>query len=189
MGYEIIQPPFTLQFREMPVQELKEYSAWFHRVIPERVAILEKEVAAAAEFAGWKADRSPDSIEPLGRWFATQVETRPRTASEKEAISSSAPWVTVPDVELTNRTFSIAYDVGIYLALCILAARPSARWDQDLKRKQFVDYGQPTIVGLGVVPLNPIRIAISTAYGISDGRRQASDLKAAFDYWVKQGKK
>ena len=44
MSYSIIQPPFTLKFREMSRKELKDYKAWFHEVTPERIAELKDEV-------------------------------------------------------------------------------------------------------------------------------------------------
>jgi hypothetical protein len=189
MAYEIIQPPFTLRFREMSEKELKEYNAWFHRVTPERVAALEAEVRKGPGLSAWTADRSPGSFDTLGPWFASQVETRPRTPEEKDAILSTTPWVTVPDKELTNRTFSIAYDVGIYFGLGVLAARPSAKWEQPLDNKKFADYGQPVVGGLGPVPLNPIRIAVTFAYGIAGGQRQGSALRQLFDTWVSMGQK
>ncbi len=42
MKYQIIQPPFTLKFREMGKEELKEYYKWFMAVMPNRIAQLEK---------------------------------------------------------------------------------------------------------------------------------------------------
>ena len=40
MSYPIIQPPFTLVFREMSKKELKDYKEWFHKIMPERILIL-----------------------------------------------------------------------------------------------------------------------------------------------------
>ena len=37
MKYQIIQPPFTLKFREMSKEELKEYYKWFMAVMPNRI--------------------------------------------------------------------------------------------------------------------------------------------------------
>ena len=187
MSYTILQPPFTLKFREMSVKELKEYDAWFHRLLPERVAGLEEEVRQAPGLSEFRADHTPGSLDALGSWFAGQVETRPRTPEEAGALAGSAPWLSVPDKELTNRSFSLAFDVGLAFGQAILQARPKARWDQPLEDRKFADYGQPVIVGLGVVPLNPIRIAVTLAYGIADRRRQGSGLRQVYDYWVKQG--
>ncbi len=36
MTYSVIQPRFTLKFREMPKPELKAYFEWFAKVLPER---------------------------------------------------------------------------------------------------------------------------------------------------------
>jgi len=187
MSYTILSPPFTLKFREMSAKELKEYNAWFHEELPARVAGLEEEVRSAPGHADFKADRTPGSLDALGAWFGGQVETRPRTPDEVGGFARSAPWLAVPDKELTNRSFSLAFDIGLAFGQAVLHARPKARWDQPLDDKKFADYGQPVIVGLGVVPLNPIRIAVTLAYGIADGRRQGSGLRRVYDYWVKQG--
>jgi hypothetical protein len=37
MAYQIIQPPFTLKFREMSKAELRDYYRWFHDCIPVRI--------------------------------------------------------------------------------------------------------------------------------------------------------
>jgi len=187
MSYAIIQPPFTLKFREMSKPDLKAYDAWFHEVLPDRISQLEAEVRRAPGREAWKADASPGSFDELGEWLVGQVETRPRTQAEKDAIHSTATWVSVPDSELTNRTFSLAMDTGMYLGKSILAARPGARWEQPLDNKKFADYGQPVVVGLGVVPLNPIRIAVTLAYGIAAGRQTGARLRGLYEYWVKQG--
>jgi len=187
MSYSILSPPFTLKFREMSAKDLKQYGAWLHEILPQRIAGLEEEVRRGPGLSEFKADGSADSLDRLGPWFATQVETRPRTPGEKDALTGAAPWVTVPDTELTDRSFSVAFDVGLAFGQAVLKARPGARWEQPLENKKFADYGQPVIVGLGVVPLNPIRIAITFAYGIASGTKTGGRLREVYDYWVKQG--
>jgi len=187
MSYAVIQPPFTLRFREMSHDELKGYYDWFQSVLPQRIEQLESEIRRSPGRETWNANGDPSTFDTLGDWFAGEVETRPRTQAEKDALHSTAPWVSAPDVELTNRTFSLAMDIGMYLGRSIVAARPGARWEQPLDNKKFADHGQPVIVGLGVVPLNPVRIAVTLAYGIASGRQSGARLRGLYDYWVKQG--
>ena len=185
MEYLIIQPPFTLRFREMSKPELKEYAAWFHESLPQRQAELAGAVQRTPGFEGWTPNLDARSIDALGHWLADHVETRPRTTEEAGMI---APWVSAPRDDLTNRTFSLAYDVGMYYGQSVLEACPEARWSQPLKNKKFADYGQPVIEGLGVVPLNPVRIAVTFAYGIAAATKGGGRLLELYEYWVGQGK-
>lgn len=188
MAYTIISPPFTLKFREMKKRELQDYAAWFHEELPGRLLELEGEVRRTAGMEGWQPDLGPESLNALGEWFAGQVQTRSRTEEETEAVLSSAPWIDVPGYELTNRTFSLAMDIGMYFGRAVLQARPDAHWDQPLKNKKFADHGQPVIAGLGVVPLNPVRIVVNLAYGLVKGEQKGSRLRELYDYWVGQGR-
>ena len=93
MSYSIIQPPFTLKFREMSAKDLKDYNGWFHDVLPQRVASLKEEVRRSPESLSWEPDLTAASLDSLGAWFAGQVEVRPRTPEEVGALTGAAPWV------------------------------------------------------------------------------------------------
>jgi hypothetical protein len=186
MTYEIIQPPFTLKFREMSRKELDDYFQWFLSMIPDRIAELAKAVQTTPGFEEWQPDRTPASLDSLGEWLYRHVESRPRTDEEIQeiALRSSFP-IGDPGEELTNRTFSLAVDTGIYLSQVFLNNHPSLRWSQEFGDKQFVDYGQPVLAGFRPSPFNPVRMMVTLAYGLvrksKDGRR----LRGLYDYWIK----
>lgn len=185
MTYSIIRPPFALNFREMSGNELEAYREWFHEVVPERILELTKAVNATSGFQKWKPDRTPESLDLLGVWFDGQVELRRRTPEEVEEVRSMLTFpIDVPDGELTNKSFSLAMDIGMYFGEVILKNLTGTRWDQPLRAKSFVDYGQPVIMGFGAVPLNPIRVMVMTAYGIS--RHQKSRLRELYETWMKR---
>lgn len=187
MSYEIIQPPFTLNFREMPKQELKAYFAWFQNILPQRLRELGSAVEATPGFEGWRPNCKKESLEPLGEWFAGQVEMRPRTNEELQDIQSqmSMP-IEVPDSELTDRTFSLAMDVGMYLSNVLLNDHPTLRWDQQFGSRSWVDYGQPVLVGFGVVPFNPVSMVVTLAYGIASKKKVGRDLRNIYEIWSKR---
>lgn len=90
--YRLIRPPFrTLKFAEMTKEELREYNRWFHDVLPHRIGELTTTLNSSAGFEGWKPSYTPESLNSLGNWFASQVETRPHTRDELERISSAYP--------------------------------------------------------------------------------------------------
>ena len=186
MSYAIIQPPFTLQFREMPKAELKAYYAWFMEGLPDRIAGLEAAVRCTTGYETWTADFSPESLGPLGEWFVTQVEVRPKTSQELEEQRAKLTFpVDIPTEQLTNRTFSLAMDIGMYFSQVILKNLAGTRWEQPLRNANFADYGQPVVVGSGSVPLNAVSVVTTVAYGIASKERNGRRLRELYDIWVK----
>lgn len=171
-------------FREMPRKALEEYSSWFHHSLPERIGALKERIRATSGFEDWQPDLTRESIDSLGQWFETRVQTRNRTPEELKQIKSKLTFsVDVPSTDLTDETFSLAADVGKYLSQAIISAVPATEWKQDLSNKRSADFGQPVLIGRGPVPLNPVRVALNCAYGISRGK--PSRLSELYDYWVK----
>ena len=185
MSYTVIQPPFSLDFRTMSRPELLAYFNWFLKELPQRVIELEKAVRATNGYATGSSDMHPNSLNLLGEWFERQVEVRLRTDDEREKIaaSSSLP-IEIPKEELTNRTFSLAYDIGIYLGETFRKNYEFLNWEQPLSDKKFADYGQPVLMGFGAVPLNPIRISINLAYGMVSGTQSGKRLREVYEYWA-----
>lgn len=185
MTYQIIQPPFTLKFQEMPKQELKDYFAWFQGVVPERLNILTRNVQQTPGFEAWQPDLTPASLDLLGSWFAAQAETRSRTEGEIQEIEDRLLFpIEVSDKELTNRTFSLAIDIGMYLSQVFLENHRTLQWDQLFSKKKDVDYGQPVLVGFGQVPFNPVRMMVTLAYGLVDKSKTGKRLRDLYDIWA-----
>jgi hypothetical protein len=188
--YSIIAPPFTLKFREMIKKELEDYNRWFLSQILERIVILEKAVQSTQGFEDWKADYRPESLDKLGEWFAGQVTKRRRTEEETKEIYAKAPdWfkaVEISDWELTNRTFSIAIDIGMYVSQVFLKSNPSLSWEHTTKgSKRWVDYGQPVLKGFGADVFNPTRMIVTLAYGIAHGKKSGTSLRELYEIWKK----
>lgn len=182
MNYSIIQPPFTLVFREMSKKELKDYNDWFHKIMPERIQILTLAIKSTPGYENWEANSSPESLEPLGEWFFSQVETRPRTSEEIEAIQKRSKFpINIPGEDLTNKTFSLAMDIGMYVSQVLLKKHPTLEWSQPFGNKKFVDYGQPILSGFGKMTFNPVRIAVTLAYSFSDKSKTGGRLRELFD--------
>jgi hypothetical protein len=186
MTYKIIQPPFTLKFREMSKTELKDYFQWFVDAIPVRLNELANAVRQTSGFETWQPDFTPASLDALGDWFSTQVETRRRTDDELREIGSRSPYpIDIPREELTNRTFSLAMDIGMYLSQVFLRNHPSLRWNQEFGDKKFVDYGQPVLAEFGPSPFNPVRMMVTLAYGLVDKTYAGRRLREVYDIWSK----
>ncbi len=193
MPYEVIQPPFTLKFEEMPKKELRSYFQWYLNSIPDRIKVLTAAVQQTPAFEEWTADYSPESLNRLGEWLADQVEKRERTQAEieeeirKVGTSFPRPQDVVGTHILTIRSLSIAMDVGMYLSQVFQTNHPSLRWDQPFGSKRFIDYGQPVLVGFGPRGMfNPTHIIIVLASALADHLRTKSRLREIYDIWAKK---
>jgi hypothetical protein len=184
MPYATVQPPFTLKFREMSKQELKDYFRWFFNVLPQRTSELAEAVRQSPGFETWQPDQSPTSLDKLGEWFAAQAETRQRTPDERQEIARRSAYpIEVPNAELTNRTFSLAMDIGMYLSQVLLKNHPLLQWEQPFGNKKFIDYGQPVLVGFGAVPFNPVRMLVTLAYGLVSKKETGKGLRELYEIW------
>jgi len=170
----------------MSKAELKDYFNWFLAVISERIAELESAVRKTPGFSTWKADYTPDSLGPLGNWFATQVETRPKTSEEIQDKHKLPFPEMVADEELTDRTISLAMDIGMYLGKTLQNNYGHLEWIQFLDNKRFIDHGQPVLVGFGKVPMNSFRIVTGLTRSIIDKRRTGERLRELYDYWAQR---
>lgn len=185
MNYRIIQPPFTLKFRDMSRAELRDYRQWFMEVMPERIAELTAAVQQTPGFEAWQPTKEPASLDALGEWLAGQVAMRPRTGEELHEIESQLRFpIDIPAQELTNRTFSLAIDTGMYLSQVFLHNHPTLRWDQPFGNKKFVDYGQPVLIEFSSAPFNPTRMMVTCAYGLVDNTWTGRQLRELYDIWV-----
>lgn len=186
MTYSTIQPPFTLKFRDMSRKDLKDYFSWFQNILPQRLEQLIRAVNQTPGFEVWTADFTVASLDRLGEWFCSRVETRPKTQEEIQEIKeqSSIP-VEIPADELTNQTFSLAIDTGMYLSQVFLKNHPVLKWDQQFGNKKDADYGQPVLTGFGPVPFNPVWLLVTLAYGVVSKRKSGKSLRELYDSWAK----
>ena len=187
MTYRTIQPPFTLEFHKMPKDELRAYYRWFVDQIPERIAELERAVQETPGFERWQADATPSSLDALGEWFVGQVDTRPRAPEELAELKRDLPYpIDIEPNDLTNRTFSLAMDVGMYLSQVLITNVPALRWEHPLGSPNFAEYGQPVLRGSGRVPLNPVGVLVALAYGIARKTKSGGRLRELYDIWSRK---
>jgi hypothetical protein len=148
---------------------------------------LEDAVRSTATFSNWRADYSPASLGALGEWFAANVTTRPRSAAELEQIYRGGPaWfrgLDVPSEELSECTFSLGFDIGMYFGEVLRTNVPNVKWRAHAGVKHDVDEGQPVLEGFGHAFFNPVRIVVTLAYGLADGSKSGSRLLELYEIW------
>jgi hypothetical protein len=184
--YVPIDPPFSLDFEAFSKKEFRAYAAWFHEVLPQRIAELERFVTSSVDCRMWRADRSVESLSTLGAWYVSQIEAEPKTAAEIAKELASLPYpIEVARTRPTARTVSIAMDVGMYFGTVIVETVPGTQWDLVMKSRSFIDYGRPIITGFGLAKMNPVRIALTIAYKGMKGTATAGELREAYEVWAK----
>ena len=132
---------------------------------------------------GWE-DYSPESLNALGDWFAAQIETRPRTQEEIDTFNAQAPFpIEISDRELTNRTFSLAIDIAMYLNQVFLRNNSDLKWEQLFGGKTLSNYGQPVLVGFqgGDLPFDSVRVLVTLAYSPQSKNRGGGRLREIYD--------
>ncbi len=178
----------------MPKTELKAYFDWFVSQIPERLSVLESSVNETKGFEDWSANysiSSLSSLKKLGKWFETKANTRTRTKQEMEKIRGNFNFPTeISDQELTNETFSIAIDIGMYFAEVLRKKHKNLQWNFITKgRKDWIDYGQPILIGFDIIGLNPVHIMVTLAYGFVKKSKSGERLSELFSIWSGKAKK
>jgi hypothetical protein len=177
--------PFSqrLNYADLPKSELRDFHARFLGALDERTLLLADLVRS--DDASWVADLTPESLDTLHSWFVPKVKTRPKTEVEictDELKTRSG--IPIPPITLTDVTFSLAADIGMYVARIMTSLYPHLRWKLPLGSKSFIDYGQPVLEGFrGKVPLNPVRIATVVAWKIAYGEARPFELRETFDVW------
>jgi hypothetical protein len=84
---------------------------------------------------------------------------------------------------LSNESFSIAADVGIYLGEVLRKQRPALRWALCTRPKSDISYNLPVLEG-GKMPVDPIHLAVVLAYGIARGTRGPDRLSELYRIWI-----
>jgi hypothetical protein len=177
-------------FWAMSPKDLADFYQWFMGIMPTCLQELNKAVKQTPGYENWQPDASIESLGVLGDWLATQVEIRKLTDAEihrvKDQLDSKFP-IEIQDWVLTDATQAMTVRVGMYYGQVALKNRPSTRWEQQkLHRKtKMADHGQPVLTAPGAVPINPVRVAQSVAYGIADGSKTGKRLREAYEYWAK----
>ncbi len=188
-NYQIIQPPFPNRFRDMSKSQAKEYFLWFQEQIPIRIVELSNFVKSFSEYSNWDPNLQCFSLNPLGKWFFGQVQVRKRSRAEIDTIYAGAvDWFRnnfeIPDWDLTDVTFSLSIDIGMYLGRIVEQENQNVAWKISSMPKSNINYQQPVLVGSGKVEFNPVYVVTTLAYSIANQNKGPERLRELFDIWV-----
>ena len=196
-GYKVIELPFPellaspephRVFSAMTPDQAQRFYDWFVGEIPSRVAELERAVRANPGLASWAADLTPGSLDSLGEWFARTVTTRPVFPGENGAIYQTGPeWfrsVKLEEWNLTDETFSLCYDIGMYLGRVMEENLPGVHWIRVTKPKNLMEYNMTALAGFAAPAVDTVGLAQSIAYGVARGKTGGARLREVYDIWA-----
>jgi hypothetical protein len=158
--YELIKLPVKSRLREMSDAESKLFLDWVLSNQYKRIETLVSYINATSE-RYFGADFSPESLKPLGEWFAKKIELRPKGQEEIEREKEKLPeWVhyQIGDTALTPKTTSLIIDIAFYFSQVFLRNHPQITWEIHKGGKSNINYNQSVLTGFGKTHLNPIRI-------------------------------
>jgi len=186
MGYNILNPPYATDFRNMKREDVEAFYSWLMEQRPVRIIELQKVVNETAPLEHWCADYTPASLKALGNWFMQYVQMRSRTREEIDKLEAGTRLKGIyGEYELSIPTMSFIVDIALYLGEVMRKQFPHTRWEQALKDKRLDTYGKPVLMGLGSVPFDPIRLITTMAYRISEGAAWHDDLYQLFVKWAR----
>jgi len=183
MPYSIVHVPYPHELKAMSADELQAFMRSFLDAIPQRISQLAEAVREPKAYGRWKADFRPSSLGALGNWFAANALIEPRAWEEKKN-SQERGRPMIEDLShhtLTERTRSIAFDVGIYVGQIFMKKDASLQWGQLLDDKNRVMYGLPVLTKSGRVVVDPISEVTALALALALNLQEGTALWALYD--------
>lgn len=187
-NYKIIKLPTRKKIRDLTEKEAREFNDWFIKIIPERLEILKYYVREDNKKLASKLDFSPESLVPLGKWFATKIFTRKRTKEEMEyekSVLYKFPGVEPKDWTFIEETFSLFFDIGIYLGSVFTKKFKNVKWFYVTKPKSYIDKNWPLLDGFKL-EWNPIGAIVKFTNKLVNKECDYTYLKYAYDYGEKR---
>lgn len=183
--YELIKLPVKARLREMNDEESKLFLDWVLSNQYKRIEMLVSYINATSD-KYFGADFLPESLKPLGEWFSKMIDVRPKTDEEIRSEKEELPeWVhyQIGDTELTEKTYSLIFDIAFYFGQVFLRNHPQVTWQIHKGGKTNIDYNQPVLTGFGKTHLNPIRIVDVATRDLRSG--DTDRLYELYTIWTK----
>ncbi len=191
MEYSLMTPPFQVRnFDEMSEKDAKEHYEWYLSEISNRLNLLEKAVNVLKPYQQVKLDFSKDSLIDLWGWYIDNVQIVQKSEEEYQNELVSANPVTrefIQKDEIATGWLSIAMDISIYFAECLVKNNKVLNWGLVTKPKSLACVNKPVIVGFkNNMKLDATNIIFVQTRKILKGVRKRDALLQLYDNWASQ---
>ena len=182
MAFEDYQ---NLNFSALDSRLVKSYAEHFWTEEKLRLNKFIYSVASYYNINKVKLDFSESSLEVLNNWLLNHVKCVKLTPEEYDYVRKSVPdYININDWRFSNETFSNIINVGLYLGEVMIHRHPDLKWEQCLKGKKNINYGQ-MIIKLGNREMNPMRLVNVICLEIVDNKNTATSLLELLHIWEK----
>lgn len=185
--YKIIDDlPIDFDFHNKTKDELKLYFEWFFKHKEARLEELFSLIKLAEGYENWNADYSKGSFYTLGEWLEENVTIEKLTKEEYDKKRTLTPaYIEIEDWDLTLKTRSVLFDMGIYFGEVFIKNNQGLKWVQFFtKRKQHIDQGH-IIIPLKKDNLNPIWVMLVIGFKFAKKTANKNILKETYEMWEK----
>jgi hypothetical protein len=176
-------PIYNHEYYALSRESAEDLAVRFIEATPDRVSQLRALIVERRPDLSWKPDFTEKAFITLGDVFVELVETRPRTQAEIKA-DLDRQRQDQPDIlallgdsmrewEPTDRSYSIAYDAGLYFAQDLMSKEPRLKWQ--VETRQNSNFNHPVLKaprGGRRVPQvfrSPVGIFMTALYNVGSG--------------------
>lgn len=182
MSYEMLKIPWTLEepYAEMSKEGAKEFFEWLNQNVDYRLGQLDLLVKLSGE--SFSLDYSPESLLPLGHLLKRVLRIRKKTDAEMKILVERVPeWlketVKSQDIELTEQSLSIAFDLAIYFSYVLMKADKRIKWKMYTKASKLnINRNQLILTGTTKLECNPIMSVKLICFQIAKGKEKPDAL-------------
>lgn len=189
-GYDILVPPFPLEYDEWSQKRAEEYLEWYVAHIPERVKYLSQK--AGVQITGERIP--PETLIDIWAWFFqnAEIEKTPKKELEKQRVAFGQFGESfIAKTRYTVRSEYILRDIAMYLSAVFTTNHPVIHWDIIRKPKRDIFYHQPVLKGFLDTryekpfesTFQPDHMVHIQAVGFRKGNGSSSDLLNLYRLW------
>lgn len=194
--YDLMVPPFGLDFQNMTPKQAKENFDWYMSKLPERMEYLRNRCAKDLKIPVSMLDYSPESLIVIWRWFlrTARLEKTPKAELDKMIEAAKV----FGDSYINREQFSVATqfimrDIAMYIGQVFVTNNPQLSWSYYTNPKNEVNAKQPVIVGFyykdqnteGKAKINPMDIVVGAAANVFDKTQKDTDIYDQYIKWAR----
>lgn len=145
-GYEVLVPPFSLEYDTWSSIKAEEYLEWYKTHIPERIKYLSHKAGVQITEERIK----PETLTDIWTWFFqnAEIEKVPKRELEKQqAAFGQFGDSFFAKTRYSVRSEYILRDIAMYLSAVFKTNHPAIHWGIIRKPKRHVNYNQPVLKG------------------------------------------
>lgn len=191
--YEIVRLPFSQPIEELSRKEARLFFYWFLEHRQERLQQLQNAIDSGRTFP-FVLDFDPGKLDLLGVWLDRHTTTEPLSEELREKyrgqigqlnspLSSLADKL-VSQPHMSEETYSLSFDLGIYFGEMLLRLFPTSEWIFPRRSPSDVAYNYPALrAGSSKRYCSPSLIARVIGSISAERRESYKELPRIFQVW------